>query len=335
MSTVNVSPYHLRSKDFRNSSASRELKQLAHQERVRKTLSPSSIPFYCMDVESTFDKRTNTRIVYQIAFKKSYWYGNRVKPSKSVDSTIVIDILEGVLNNDEMKKSIKYNKRLIAGQNYAHQNPNTVHLRLNFEFAINMILNMCAGTTLVTYSLNNDIGILRSFQDYLNTNGYSINIMGDPKWKNFNKVCARSLIFNYCPNSVNFIHEFENLNPNRLTKKENNYGTKLEDLVSCFKNDPDYEQSHSSVHDTDDLFFVLQCVAKKDGCPLNGTDHLEKVENIKCNIHVKDSKIPKETTTWNRDNSNDFGRKLQDLYDKNLPEEDFAQKYSELKEKFR
>jgi hypothetical protein len=288
-----------------------------------------------VDVESTWNKKTGIRNVFQITIKKGYWYGNRVKESTSKDSTNVIDILEGKSNVEEMSKSTKFNSRLIAGQNFAHQNNNVLYQVLDFESAIKKILDMCDGKTLVTYCLENDMGILRSFQDYLNTNGHNINIMDDPKWDNFNKVCARSLIFNHCPNSKKFIHEFEDLNTDLVTKR-GNYGTSLENVTRCFRNDPSYDQIHSSAHDTCDLFFVLQCVAKKDGCPLDGSDHLEEVENIRCQVKKTEPKIFKVTTTWDSDNSNVYADELNSLYDEEdkMTAKEFNLRKTELKKKF-
>ena len=111
--------------------------------------------------------------------------------------------------------------------------------------------------------------------------------MNDPRWGDVKKVCARSLIANHCPNYTKEFHAFQNENPSLVTIKDN-YGTQQEDHVKFVNRHMEYEQRHSSVHDVLYLIRILQCVAKKDGCPLDGGDHIEKVENVLY--------IPDETT---------------------------------------
>lgn len=153
----------------------------------------------------------------------------------------------------------------------------------SFGDAVHRMVDFVAanGNTLVTHNLAEDLNFLAETQDIVGgervvkrqIRQYPDTGVYDERWSSIQKVCSMSVLANRCPVYAAAYHDYTLDRGLRLTST-GRYSNRLEDHVRFVRDDPEYVQAHSAVHDTIALADVLKRAYKLDGKLFDGATYM-------------------------------------------------------------
>lgn len=128
------------------------------------------------------------------------------------------------------------------------------------------------GGILINHNMLADLDFLSKTQDLVGgkriikkkLKEYPDSGMYDKRWSEITKICSMCLINNRCHKFNEEYHKFHKEHELPVTSG-GYYSTRLETFTQFIRDNPHYQQTHSAVQDTIDLFNILKSVIKYDG----------------------------------------------------------------------
>jgi len=205
--------------------------------------------------------------------------------------TGVLICIKDVLKRDEIKENGRVRQKIgRAVFDGASNNMNIKYLNL-YDFVKFMITFVLANGdgNLLGHNLLGDLGFLASTQDFVGgkrivkkkLKEFPTTGIYDTRWSKINLMCTMSLFGSRCPKMAAAYQKFNDEHHIPLTPG-GYYSSKLETYTKFARNDPNYEQSHSVVQDTVDLYSVLKATYKcGDTDFIDGADYLVRPEWVR------------------------------------------------------
>jgi hypothetical protein len=205
--------------------------------------------------------------------------------------TGVLICVKDVLKREEIKENTRVRQKVgRAVFDGATNNMNIKYLTFH-DFVKSMITFVIekGDGNLLGHNLLGDLGFLSSTQDFVGgkrivkkkLKDYPSTGVYDPRWSQLNLMCTMSLFGTRCPKMAVAYQKFND--DNNISRTPGGYySSKLETYTKFARNDPKYEQSHSVVQDTVDLYIVLKMAYKcGDTNLIDGADYLVRPDWVR------------------------------------------------------